>query len=264
MNYRCCVFLCLFSFVSHAMKKDVIVPKSQSGEINRSAAAIASLDELKSTSAGNSPQRSSVPSAMPEREPKKSTSSGGSPAGSRLGSKIMGKRESKDLSYLKEELAKFEKTETLSNEQMIERYEKAIKETNPILRKKELEQLACARIKNPVFNAEIKRQAAGTEVFKLNAHDIAMAAQNRLTYLHNKNPQEAFSQEQICKKLFLEQKNLLLRLIESEDSIQDSQPAEWRALEKMVPIFIRLSELLKKDGSAYQALDIKEELFLPQ
>jgi len=258
-------------------KADIDSRKTSSAESSPLRVSLPTLvqtieNSKQSASFNDSPRRGYISSVIsPEKEQKKTSSLSGSPAGSRL-SKTLGKRDSKELAgHLKDELAKIERSEiTLTNAELKTRFEKAQTESNPILQKKELEQLACAKVKNPTFEDQTLKNQAAQLVLNINAHQLMISLQNRLTYLNQKNQQEASVQTATSIKLFFEQHDLLLRLRETEENTHEYHINRWTILRKTAPIFKRLEEHLQKnvpsDAAAlqeYQAA-IKEEHFLPQ
>ena len=201
-----------------------------------------------------------------------------SPTGSRL-SKTIGKRGSSELSaHLREDLAKLERNEfTLTHEELKIRIEAAEKESNPDKKRKDLEQLACAKEKKEKetkesFEFVVLRQKAADEVFKIRAHQIAIALENRLTYLNqNDKPglQEADNQVVPIIKLYYQQKALLLRMYESEENPREYEINQYRTDLKMAPILRRLEEHLQRDPRGEKKLQeyknaIQEEQFVPK
>ena len=223
-------------------------------------------------SSSTSPVRNSVSTmGLDEKGARKPSSLSGSPTGSRL-AKSMGKRDSKELAgHLKDAFTQLEKNEiSLTEEELKSRLDIAQKESKPDKKKKDLAQLACAKVKNPSFEVAIMKQYASSTVFDMNAHQIEVMLQNRLTYHNQKNEQEAANQILPIIKLFWEQHDLLLQLYEAEDIANDYHMNRWRTWIKMAPIFKKLEEHLQKDAAhefkklqEYQD-SIKKEQFLPQ
>lgn len=273
MNYHRIIFLCLCVPNAYAMRKPELDNRKTSSADNtprRESLPLIShaLEESKKSSSATSSPRCVLISAAAssEKEPKKSSSAGGSPSGPRFsGVRSMGRRDSKELiGSLKEEFVK------IDSEELKARFEKAQKGSKILLQKKELELLACAKIKNAEFNDVTLKKNAADLVFNANAHEIMIALQNRLTYLNQKNQQEAHNQWSRSIKLFFEQKDLLVSLGRSEETTLEPHVIRWNALLKMVPIILHMQEHLQKDApkeskklEEYQEA-IKEEHFLPK
>jgi hypothetical protein len=222
------------------------------------------------SSAGASPNGSpargrGLSVANAEISPRKSS---GSPNKLQL-SKSLGKRGSKEvLAHLRDESDKIENNETNTSEQLKARIGKVKTIADKEAKKKELYQLL--NIKNTNWDLELNRQDLSKEFFKLNAEQIVASLKNHIIFLQHKNLEEAENQVALCKKLFLENWELVSEIFDwSQGSMIVRGKNNWVVVSIMYPIYNELKKHFDQkvdfdnfDVYSYQET-IKPEQFIP-
>ncbi len=228
----------------------------------------------------SSPSSSSPkPLAARDDQPtSKSHSFSSSPTGSRI-SKTIGRRGSGDYTaHLKDELAREKSTDfAITLSELKARLEASRHEQNQDKKKKDLEQLACAKEKKeenglPYDFSILKKQAAD-EAFAMRANEIALALKNRLTYIDQNNitgRQQAETLAWPVRKLYSQQKALLLRFFESQEESPGYEQNQYITDLRMTPVLLQIEVHMQKNPHGdfkkleeYQE-EIKEEQFVPQ